>query len=368
MQLGMFMQPMHDPKKPWLQMLREDQDAVVLADELGFSECWIGEHFSSVPEMIPSPLMFLATLIERTKNIKLGTGVINLPQHHPVQVAAFCAQFDQLSEGRFMMGIGTGGLLSDFEVFGLQDLETRVKMSREAIRIIHEIWASDPPYKIEGEFWSVDLEEMVFPELGIGTMPKPYQKPYPPLAMSVLSPNSGTARGAGAMGYIPISANFLQARHVKTHWDVYREGAEKAGRPADPNVWRVARSILVTDSDQEARDHIATPDTGLSFYYKYLLAIMMKRGSVENWRHRAEDPDEIVNVPYVLDNMVISGSPKTVLDKLIAFRDEVGHFGTLTMCAHDWDDVEFWRRSMRLLAEEVMPKLTQHADATMPAE
>ena len=106
MRLGMFMQPVHDPKRDQTQVIDEDREAIILADELGFEEVWVGEHAAATVEPITAPLVFLATLLGETKNIKLGTGVFCLPNHHPAQVAGQSALFDHLSRGRFQMGIG----------------------------------------------------------------------------------------------------------------------------------------------------------------------------------------------------------------------------------------------------------------------
>ena len=122
MKLGYFMMPLHDPTKDYHQALAEDTEAIILADQLGFEEAWVGEHFTSAAEPITSPLLFMATLIARTQRIKFGTGVLCLPQYHPAVVAGYAAMFDHLSEGRFIMGIGPGGLPSDFELFGVMDL------------------------------------------------------------------------------------------------------------------------------------------------------------------------------------------------------------------------------------------------------
>ena len=89
--LGMFMMPFHHPDRDYAAILTEDQDAVILADRLGYAECYIGEHFSSWSERITSPLIFLASVAPRTRQIRLGTGVINLPQLHPATVAAHAA-------------------------------------------------------------------------------------------------------------------------------------------------------------------------------------------------------------------------------------------------------------------------------------
>src|ERR671913_2221904 len=141
--LGLFTMPFHHPARDYTAILQEDQDAIVLADQLGFSEAFVGEHFSSWSERITSPLIFLATLAGRTKHIRLGTGVINLPQIHPATVAAQAAMFDHLTGGRFIMGIGPGGLASDLEMFDLgQAADARPHMVLESIDAILKLWAS----------------------------------------------------------------------------------------------------------------------------------------------------------------------------------------------------------------------------------
>ena len=121
MRLGLFMMPLHDPKRDYTKVLEEDREAILLAEKLGYEEAWVGEHYSATTEPITDPLQFMATLVPITKAIKFGTSVLNLPQHHPAQVAGNCAMFDHLCKGRFIMGIGPGGLGSDFELFKVTD-------------------------------------------------------------------------------------------------------------------------------------------------------------------------------------------------------------------------------------------------------
>src|ERR1700752_3992898 len=117
MRLGVFMMPFHAPDPPLWNTPQEDSEKSVLADQLGFDELWLGEHFSATSEPIPSPLMFFANLLQRTQKIALATAIINPPNHPPAIVAAEVAQFDHMSKGRFMLGVGPGGLVSDFELF-----------------------------------------------------------------------------------------------------------------------------------------------------------------------------------------------------------------------------------------------------------
>ncbi len=365
--LGMFTMPFHHPSRDYATILEEDQEAIVLADRLGFSEVFVGEHFSSWSERITSPLIFLATLIPRTERIVFGTGVINLPQLHPATVAAHAAMFDQLARGRFIMGIGPGGLVSDLELFDVGQAELRPQMVLESIDAILALWAQDPPYRIDGRFWKISLGDHVYPEFKVGYVPRPFQRPHPPIALSILTPRSNSAKVAGERGWIPISGQFFHRRFLRGHWERYAEGCEAAGCRPDPSIWRVSRSVLVTETDAEAEDYLADPENGLSFYYRFFLFSFTRlRKALDMVKPDLAMPDEAVTVDAIKRGMILAGSPRRVLDQLVALRDEVGHFGTLLMGGHDWDQPKLWRRSMELLATEVMPKFSAHADATRP--
>jgi alkanesulfonate monooxygenase SsuD/methylene tetrahydromethanopterin reductase-like flavin-dependent oxidoreductase (luciferase family) len=360
--LGMFTMPFHHPSRDYATILQEDQEAVILADRLGFREAWVGEHFTSLTERIPSPLMFCASVIDRTRRITFATGVINMPQVHPAMVAAHVAQFDQLAGGRFIMGIGPGGLVSDFEVFDVGEAEQRPQMMLEAVDAVLALWASDPPYRVDGKFWKIHLEKYVWPQFGVGYIPRPLQRPHPPIALSLVTPNSSSAVTAGQRGWIPVSGNFFHARYLRGHWERYVEGCEQAGRRADPDTWRVARTILVTETDGEAEDYLAAPDTALSYYYSFFIYnFSTARKALFMIKPDLDMPDDAVTVDNVKRGMVIAGSARRVLDQLVALRDEIGPFGTLLMSGHDWDRPKLWKRSMELLATDVVPKLSRHA-------
>ncbi len=358
--LGMFTMPFHHPSKDYAQLLEEDRQAVMLADRLGFSEAYVGEHFSSWSERITSPLIFLATVIPLTKQIRLGTGVLNLPQAHPAQVAAHAAMFDQLSGGRFIMGIGPGGLVSDLEMFDVGQAELRPQMVLESIDIVLRLWAQDPPYEINGRFWKFALKDGIWPEFKVGYLPRPLQQPHPPIAISIITPNSSTAKVAGEKGWIPVSGNFFHKRYLRGHWEKYVEGCEAAGRRPDPAVWRVSRSIIVTETDAEAEDYLADPASGLSFYYKFFIhSFAQGRKALFMIKPDVNLSDEATTVDAVKRGMIIAGSSSTVLDQLVALREEIGDFGTLLMAGHDWDRPALWQRSMELLATRVMPRFTR---------
>jgi alkanesulfonate monooxygenase SsuD/methylene tetrahydromethanopterin reductase-like flavin-dependent oxidoreductase (luciferase family) len=228
MHLGYFMMPLHHADSVYHQTLQDDIEAIVYADELGYTEAWVGEHYSAAVEQITSPLLFHANLIARTKRIKFATGVICLPQYHPAVVAGQAAMFDHLSQGRFIMGVGPGGLPSDFELFGVMGKD-RVEMVEESLAQILALWTTDPPYKIAGKHWNIDMSTWTQHDIKLGYVPKPFQQPHPPIALSAMSPSSGSIKYAGSHGYIPVSANFIAEWVLKTHWPAYVESNAKCG-------------------------------------------------------------------------------------------------------------------------------------------
>lgn len=360
MDLGLFTMPLHRPEKPYAQALAEDRELIVSADRLGFAEAWIGEHFTSKVEQIPSAMLFFASVMQEAKNIRFGTGVVNLPHHHPGIVAAEAAMFDQLSGGRLMLGVGPGGLPSDAEFFGETDMGARNRIMLEYVEAIQKLWATDEAFDFEANGVRFSNGDTHWPRHGLGLLPKPLQQPHPPIAMAMVSARSGAAAMAAERDFIPISANFIPEADVVEQWRTYAEARDKAGKPADPSVWRVARNILVTESDAEAEAIKADPDGDFAFYFRYLRSLR----ALEQLEDMRDEPAEAMNarlgVADMIRDCVIAGSAETVLDRLIDFADRAGPFGTLLMAGQDWEETGRWQTSMRRLAEDVAPKLAQH--------
>jgi alkanesulfonate monooxygenase SsuD/methylene tetrahydromethanopterin reductase-like flavin-dependent oxidoreductase (luciferase family) len=359
LKLALFSMPVHMPDRNLADALSEDRDLVILADRLGFREAWMGEHFTSLGEPVPSPLIFNASLLDAAPNIKLGTGVLCLPQQHPAVVAAHVALLDQLSRGRVIFGIGSGGLSSDWEIFDIMDHAGRGKSMVESIDAILQLWREDPPFRVEGETRSFGVQDHIIPEIGLGQMIRPYQSPHPDIAVSLRGPRSGLARLAGQRGWIPLSGNFIPAADVATHWPTYLEEAEPAGQATDPDIWRVGRSVLITESAAQADDMINDPNGVFSDYYFYL---NVHRKRVEGHLNQPVDvTSERQEAMQIAKELIILGTADQVLDQLIAFSDEVGKFGTLMVTGHDISrDPAMWRRSMQTLAQDVAPRLSQH--------
>jgi alkanesulfonate monooxygenase SsuD/methylene tetrahydromethanopterin reductase-like flavin-dependent oxidoreductase (luciferase family) len=354
MRLGFFTMPVHPVDKDWRLALREDREAFVLADELGFVEGYVGEHTTDKAENITSCMMFIATLIDNTKHIRLGTGTVNLPNTHPAAVAANIAMLDHLLDGRLIFGISPGGLLSDAEAFGNLDAN-RNEMFIEAIDQILAIWSQPAPYELKGKYWSITTQRTLMPEIGQGFIGKPLQQPHPPIVVTAVQPFSKGVTEAAARGWEPISANFLLPKWVKSHWPNYAEGCRRAGRAADPGNWRVAKSIFVAADDRLARDYVMSARSPYRQYYNSLVTKLKRGGRADLFKTTRDMPDERVTPDSAVADLVIWGSPSKVVDELLAFREEVGDFGTLLYAGKDWLDRDLARRSMILLAEEVLP-------------
>ena len=356
MKLGFFTMPMHPPGRNYTQTLKEDREAFILADQLGYAEALVGEHVSDICESIPSSLAFLASLAHETKQIKLGTGTVNLTNSHPAQVASLAAMVDHMLEGRFIFGIGPGGLRSDMEVFDNIDKD-RNAMFLESINHILALWSGTPPYELTGMHWNISTQRTLIPETGQGIFLKPYQQPHPPIVVTAITPSSKGITAAAQRGWKPLSANFLQSNGVATHWPMYEQGCSIAGLPALRADWRVCKSIFVADDDATAERYVKDHKGAYGFYFWNLYTKRKSAKALFSFKRDQAMPDEEVTLDYILDTMVIRGSVNSMVEQLLAFNDELGGFGTLMYCGHDWADPALARRSMQLMAEQVMPRV-----------
>ena len=357
MKLGMFMMPLHPPERDIGETLAEDREAVLLADRLGFAEAFVGEHVTDAAEPVSSCMMFLASLAHETKQIMLGTGTINLPNSHPANVAAQAAMLDHMLKGRFIMGISPGGLMSDAEVFGNLG-NNRNEMFVECINTVLKIWESEPPYNIEGKYWNVSVAKTMIPEIGQGYIRKPFQLPHPLIVGTAVAPFSQGVTEMAKRGWQPISANFLMPEWVKSHWPKYVEGREAIGAVASPAEWRVAKSIFVADDEATAKRYAHGADGPYHFYFKQLIRKLVGAGGRGNlFKTDPDMPNEAITPEYVTERLVLAGTVDSVVTQLLAFREQVGDFGTLLYACHDWMDPALAKRSMELMATQVMPRV-----------
>jgi alkanesulfonate monooxygenase SsuD/methylene tetrahydromethanopterin reductase-like flavin-dependent oxidoreductase (luciferase family) len=345
MNLGFFTMPIHPLDKDWRLSLKEDREAFVLADELGFTEAYVGEHSTDKAENITSAIAFLAWIGAATKRIRLGTGTINMPNTHPAAVAASMAMLDHMLDGRLIFGISPGGLLSDAELFGNLGAD-RNAMFLEAINQVLEIWAGEPPYNIKGKYWNITTQKTLIEDIGQGFIARPLQRLHPPIVVTAVAPFSKGVTEAAARGWDPISANFLMPAWVKSHWPKYVEGCGRGGK-----------SVFVARDATTAKAYATDPNGPYVYYYRSLFTKLKRNGRIELFKTRRDQPDDEVTLEMVCDKLIIHGTPESVADQVLAFQDEVGAFGTLLYAGKDWTDPKLGRESMILMAEKVMPRV-----------
>ncbi len=276
MRLGYFTMPLHPLDRNLTQTLQEDRQTIIFADQLGFYDAFVGEHLTDKAENVTNSLMFLATLISETKHILLGSGTSNLSHSHPTLLASQAAMFDHLAKGRFIFGISPGALSSDAEALGILD-QDRNKLFAEAIDVILAIWEREPPYNIdfENNRFKVSTQNTMVAEIGRGILMKPYQSPRPEIVGTVVAPFSKGVIAMGQRDFHPMSANFLLAHWLPSHWSHYQEGKAKVGHVAQAHEWRVARTIFVSDDASTAKAYGGDDaNSPYRYYYRQMLTKM----------------------------------------------------------------------------------------------
>src|SRR4051794_27746426 len=311
MRLGFFTMPLHPRSRAPAETLQEDREAVILADRLGYYDAFVGEHLTDPEENVTSSFIFLASVLAETKTIKLATGTSNLSHSHPVLIAAHAAMFDHLAKGRFIFGVSPGALSSDAEALGILE-EDRNKLFAEAMEVILEIWQRDAPYDIDlpNNRYKVSTARTQVPAVGRGQMYKPYQRPRPEIVGTVVAPHSKGVIAMGERDFHPMSANFLLPHWLPSHWTNYCAGKAKAGAKADPNDWRVARTIFVADDDKTARRYaIEDAASPYRYYWDKLRGNMMRAKRHVIFKKHDQEDDSAVTLERLLDELVIWGTP-----------------------------------------------------------
>jgi alkanesulfonate monooxygenase SsuD/methylene tetrahydromethanopterin reductase-like flavin-dependent oxidoreductase (luciferase family) len=307
-------------------------------------------------ENIVMPEIFIARALGETSRIRLGPAPVCLQQHHPAHVACRLAMLDHLSKGRLNLCFGAGSVTADQELYGC-DPKNGAEMVDEAIEMILKLWSQDPPYEIAGKYWNIQLSRFVDTETGIGYIPKPLQTPHPPISIPGMSRNSPSMKTAARRGHQPFAHCLIPGNVVADTWQTYEAAAQQAGRQANRGDWKVARSIFLADTTQEAVRRARTNSLGQNYEY---IGKLFDRGLGRKIYKR--DPamsDADCNLDYLMQEQIIAGDVDEVLRRLLALIEETGPFGTLVLMSYDWDDKPSWLNSMRLFAQELMPALNK---------
>lgn len=345
MEFGLFCNNRR-PERTLGDAWEEDICEIVTADRLGFHEAWLSEH------QAPAELI-ICKAAALTKQIRLGSAVRPVAYYHPLQVALEANATDQLTGGRYMLGVGFGFYPKNMEWRGLDFARTR-DMMHASIEVMLKLWHSAPnPVDYDGPFWKG--HQMIL-------QAEPIQKPHPPIAVAV-NLTTSTAELAGRYGFIMLTNDFISPHRMRGFAEAMVEAAKKAGRaPRRKNI-RACRVIYVADSDKEARD---------VFRDNYNRVIKWEIVNTPHHQTERIPPGgtlEDITFDYLCDtgNLFI-GSPDTVTRMIETYYQQTGGFGTLLFHAgRDYTTREQWSRSARLFMEEVAPRVRRlDPDALSP--
>ena len=341
MRFGAFLAPHHPiGENPMLQ-LQSDLEFVQHLDNLGFDEFWCGEHHSTGWEVIASPELFLAAAAERTQRIKLGTGVISLPYHHPFMVAQRLVQLDYQSRGRVIFGSGPGALPSDAHTLGLDPMLLRSRQD-EAIGIIKRLFSGER-FSYESEWFTLRDAKLQL---------RPLQENMEFVVASTFTPSGMTLSGKYETGVISIGGMASQGlKSLARQWEFAEESALKHGTAIDRKNWRILMSWHIAESRDQAREE--AKDGLLIHNNEYTTrALRPDDGQIFKTADEAVDAVAFSGV----GNAVI-GTPDDLINKIQEMIDVTGGFGAIIGFAHDWANRENTKKSWDLVARYVIPEI-----------
>ena len=338
---GAFLAPHHPVGEHPMLQFRRDLDLVEKLDQLGYEEFWCGEHHSSGWEMIASPEMFLAAAGERTKRIKLATGVVSLPYHHPFNVAQRMVQLDHMTGGRALFGTGPGALPLDARTFGIDQTLLRDRQD-EAISIIRRLF--------KGERVTARSEWFTLQDAALQLLPLQEEMPF--AVASQISPSGMTLAGKHGIGIISIGSLSNEGLNaLPTQWGFAEAAAAKHGTTVDRRNWRVLLSWHIAETREKAR---AEARDGLMRHHnEYITATLQRPGA-----RPFKTPDEAVDKTAFSEAAAATiGTPDDLIERIKSVLEISGGFGTVVGFVHDWANPENSARSWDMVARYVVPEI-----------
>ena len=345
MKFGIFMAPFHPVGDNPTLALDRDLELIEWLEQLGYDEAWVGEHHSGGWEPIASPEVFISAAAQRTKRIKLGTGVISLPYHHPLMTANRMVLLDHMTKGRIMMGVGPGALVTDAYMLGI-DFSTQRPRMDEALGIIIRLLTETDPITYEADWFTLREAKLHL---------RPYTQPYFPIAVAAAATPSGLVT-AGKHGTSVLSLSVLASDAVKNtlkeFWKIAEDTAAEHGKSMNREDWRLETHVFLAESKKEAIEQAR------------IKAGQYQRGYFEE----ALGNPSLFDGPAdrIVDAMVDKGAwcvgtPDDLIQYIHRLDENSGGFGGLLIQATEWGTREHVFRSYELLARYVMP----HFQGTM---
>jgi limonene 1,2-monooxygenase len=348
LKFGIFLAPFHPVGQNPTLALERDLDLIVHLDSLGFDEAWIGEHHSAGYEIIASPEVFIATAAERTRNIRLGTGVSSLPYHHPLMLADRMVLLDHLTRGRVMMGVGPGSLPSDAFMMGIEVAKQRDRME-EALEAILLLLRSDEPVSMQTEWFTLADASLNL---------RPYTSPHFEVAVaSQVSPTGARAAGRFGTSLLSIGATNTQGFDMLGYnWGIAEQRAAEFGTTMDRQAWRLVGPMHIADTKEQAYRDVQFGLAEWIDYFQRVAALPI-----------APDTDNAMDMADAINasGFAVIGTVEDAVAQIQRLWDQSdGGFGTFLQMATDWADTDATRHSYELMARYVFPEFQGSSEST----
>jgi limonene 1,2-monooxygenase len=336
---GIFMAPFHRIGENPTLALQRDLELVQRLDRLGYDEAWIGEHHSAGYEIIASPEVFIAAAAERTRHIRLGTGVSSLPYHHPLILADRMVLLDHLTMGRAMFGVGPGALPSDAFMMGIDPLRQR-EMMDESLDAILALLRTDEPVNRETDWFTLRNARLQM---------RPYSRPHMEVAVAAqVSPAGPRTAGKFGCSLLSLGATTTGGFDVLgNQWGIAEEKAAEFGQTIDRARWRLVGPMHIAPTMEQARKEVEFGLPAWVDYFQRVAALPLVGDSTET-----QDMVDAMNAT----GLAVIGTPDDAVRQLERLWDKSRGFGTYLFMAHDWADRDATHRSYELFMRFVAPR------------
>jgi limonene 1,2-monooxygenase len=336
---GIFLAPFHPIDEDPTLCIHRDLELIEHLDRLGYDEAWVGEHHSAGFEIIASPELFIAAAAERTKRIKLGTGVVSLPYHNPLTVANRIIQLDHQTRGRVMFGVGPGLLPSDAFQLGIDPNTQRDRMV-EAIDVILKLFAGERVTKKTEWFTLSNAISQL----------RPYSWPHPEICVaSSVTPSGGKLAGKHGFGMLCVAATQTGGYDaLGINWKIANDVAAENGRKMDPEKLRLVGPLHIAETKQQAMDNIKY---GFHKWAEYFAKISPINPNAD----RSTDPLE----QGIKDGVIVVGTPDDAIAQIKRLQAKQGEFGCFLQLAHNWANFENTKKSYELWQRHVTPVINK---------
>lgn len=337
LRFGTFIPPIHPLRENPTLCLERDMELIVALDKWGYDEAWIGEHHSAGTELIASPELIIAAVAERTKNIKLGTGVSSLPYHHPLILADRIMQLHHMTRGRAMFGAGPGALVSDAKMMGLVTEKQR-DMMEEALACILKLFRGETvTYKADW-FELKDARLQLHPYGG---------RPIEVATACMVSPSGPRAAGRLGTGLMSLSATAPEALAAAgKNWDIAVEMGARNGHALDRKDWRMVGLIHVAETRDKAMQDVQYSLREWVQYFEDVAVLPMVPPE------RKGDPAQFL----VETGRAVIGTPDDAVKQIEMLQKASGGFGTYLITDANWTTFANKLRSYELVAQYVFPR------------